>query len=131
MRVAGQARPWSYAMSTSDLRGAVARAFTDLEAKGLLTTMDPDTTGVICRGFDRNPGARGYACLIDGDEGPMVDFGGGVGDYDDDLEVARVVRDALLAHGLAVAWDGDPESVMHVRVAPALRPLNPQGDPAR
>ena len=104
-------------MTNTDLHGAVARAFADLESKGLLTTMEPDSTGVICRGFDHDPGARGYACLTDGDEGPLVDFGGGVGDYDDDLEEGRMVRDALLAHGLAVAWDGDPEGVLFVRRA--------------
>ncbi|MGE0193911.1 MAG: hypothetical protein AB7T63_17940 [Planctomycetota bacterium] len=93
---------------TPALRSAIERAFAALHRRGYLTTLAPDTTGVICAGFDADPDAPGYACVVAGtaERDVTIDAGAGVGDDDEDAAVALVVQAALEAEGLVVARDG-------------------------
>ncbi|MGE0190434.1 MAG: hypothetical protein AB7T63_00185 [Planctomycetota bacterium] len=87
---------------SESLRRAISRAFETLAADGWITTIDADRTGAVCRGFDRNPNAPGFAAVvqpISGDQA-VLEVGEGLGDEDADLDAAKVVAAALLAAGL-------------------------------
>lgn len=79
-------------------------AFKALTAKGWITTTEPDRTGVVCRAFDRNPEAPGFASLLHPlhEDHAQIEVGAGLGDEDGDAAAARVVAAALERAGLAV-----------------------------
>jgi hypothetical protein len=79
-------------------------AFKALSAKGWITRIEPDRTGAICRAFDRDPDAPGYAALLHPlpDDHAVVEVGQGIGDEDEDAQAAHVVAAELERAGLRV-----------------------------
>jgi hypothetical protein len=115
---------------TPALRSAIERAFEVLEVHGYLTTLAPDSTGVICAGFDADPAAPGYACVVAGtaDGEATIDAGAGAGDDDEDAAVALVVKAALEARGLVVNRDETDATQLVVRLAKDAAPAPTIGD---
>ena len=87
---------------TGPLRNAISRAFEVLAADGWITTIDVDRTGVVCRGFDANPAAPGFAAVVQpiGSDHAVLECGEGLGDEDADLDAAETVATALRNAGL-------------------------------
>ena len=84
------------------LRSAISRAFEVLCVDGWITTIEVDRTGAVCRGFDRNPRAPGFAAVVQpiaGDHA-VLEVGEGLGDEAADLDAAEVVATALRNAGL-------------------------------
>ena len=79
-------------------------AFRLLAADGWITRIEPDTTGAICRAFDRNPEAPGFAALLHPlpDDHAVIEVGQGIGDEDEDAQAAQVVAAELERAGLRV-----------------------------
>ena len=84
------------------LRNAIARAFEALSADGWITTIEVDLTGVVCRGFDANPAAPGFAAVVQpiASDHAVLECGEGLGDEDADLDAAEIVATALRNAGL-------------------------------
>ncbi|MGE0191975.1 MAG: hypothetical protein AB7T63_08015 [Planctomycetota bacterium] len=84
------------------LLDAVRVAFRELAARGWITQVERDTAGAVCRAFDRNPEAPGFAAVCHPlDDGHVViEVGEGVGDEEADLRAAGVVAVAMEAAGL-------------------------------
>ena len=87
------------------LLDAVRVAFRELAARGWITQIERDTTGAVCRAFDMNPEAPGFAaaCHPLAEDHVVIEVGEGVGDEEADLVAAGVVAGALRAVGLATA----------------------------
>ena len=87
---------------TAALRNAIARAFEALSADGWITTIEADRTGAVCRGFDRNPSAPGFAAVVQpiARDHAVLECGEGLGDEDADLDAAEIVATALRDAGL-------------------------------
>ena len=87
---------------TGPLRNAISRAFEVLAADGWITTIDVDRTGVVCRGFDANPAAPGFAAVVQpiASDHAVLECGEGLGDEDADLDAAETVATALRNAGL-------------------------------
>lgn len=99
------------------LRNAIARAFEALSVDGWITTIEVDRTGVVCRGFDANPAAPGFAAVVQpiaGDHA-LIEVGEGIGDEDADLVAAEVVATALRYAGLTATTELR-EGAAHVTV---------------
>ena len=88
--------------ATDPLRSAISRAFEVLAADGWITTIDVDRTGVVCRSFDANPAAPGFAAVVQpiASDHAVLECGEGLGDEDADLDAAEIVATALRNAGL-------------------------------
>ena len=84
------------------LLDAVRVAFRELAARGWITQIERDTTGAVCRAFDMNPDAPGFAAVCHplADDHVVIEVGVGVGDEEADLRAAGVVAVALEGGGL-------------------------------
>ena len=77
-------------------------AHRELAARGWITQIERDTTGAVCRAFDMNPDAPGFAAVCHplADDHVVIEVGEGVGDEEADLRAAGVVAVALEGGGL-------------------------------
>lgn len=84
------------------LMDRVRAALRALAADGWITTAEPDHTGTVCRAFDANPDAPGYACVLHPipDDHVIVEVGEGIGDENADMVAAESVILALEGAGL-------------------------------
>ena len=104
----------AYGSATRCSTPCVSRSANWPRAGGSLRSSD--TTGAVCRAFDMNPEAPGFAaaCHPLAEDHVVIEVGEGVGDEEADLVAAGVVAGALRAVGLATAVElrGDAAAVV-------------------